>query len=306
MAHFPPACLKLSMVAESRRLAGARILPDRRRGGRAPLWPKNGSGGHLAARGRNLLGPRRRDLPRPGKLRSPQAATGGQLVGHAKSSAPTRLNTTAPMPGSLACLLTPHGALRLEAAQDDTALDASVAERLEAAFRKGDGHGLLQLGLAEAGSRLPPDLAFWRAFAMRFVAAVCTAGENAVEAVYPPAPGEEALKTLVEEAPPMRGGEYLDAGRLAALWEALAQAFEAERSESGLSVGAFLAAPRQPLAARRARPFQPRREPQGRRASVRLSGDLRLLARRARRAASCPARRTPCANTPGRARTASS
>ena len=146
------------------------------------------------------------------------------------------------MPHSLACLLTPHGALRLEAAEDDTALDASVAERLEAAFRKGDGHGLLQLGLAEAGSRLPPDLAFWRAFAMRFVAAACAKGESAAEAVYPAAPGEEALKTLAEEAPPMRGGEYLDAGRLAALWEALAQAFEAERSESGLSVGAFLAA----------------------------------------------------------------
>jgi hypothetical protein len=59
------------------------------------------------------------------------------------------------MPRSLACLLTPHGALRLEAAEDDTALDASVAERLEAAFRKGDGHGLLQLGLAEAGSAGP-------------------------------------------------------------------------------------------------------------------------------------------------------
>ena len=138
-------------------------------------------------------------------------------------------------------LLTPHGALRLEAAEDDTAFDAIVAERLEAAFRKGDGHGLLQLGLAEAGSRLPPDLAFWRAFAMRFVAAVCTAGENAVEAVYPSVPGEEALKTVVEQAPPMRGGEYLDADRLAALWEALTQAFEAERSDSGLSLSAFLA-----------------------------------------------------------------
>src|SRR5208283_2056295 len=102
------------------------------------------------------------------------------------------------MPRSLACLLTPHGALRLEAAEDDAALDASVAERLEAAFRKGDGHGLLQLGLAEAGSRLPPDLAFWRAFAMRFVAAACAKGESLAQAVYPAAPGEEALKTVVE------------------------------------------------------------------------------------------------------------
>ncbi len=62
---FPSDMPRLSMVAESDRPAGARILPDRRRGGRAPLWPKNGSGGHLAARGRNLLGPRRRDLPDP-------------------------------------------------------------------------------------------------------------------------------------------------------------------------------------------------------------------------------------------------
>ena len=52
------------------------------------------------------------------------------------------------MPHSLACLLTPHGALRLEATEDDAALDASVAERLATAFRNGDGHGLLQLGLS--------------------------------------------------------------------------------------------------------------------------------------------------------------
>jgi non-specific serine/threonine protein kinase len=70
---------------------------------------------------------------------------------------------------SFASLLTPHGALRLEAVEDGTAVDPSAAKRLEASFRKGDGHGLLQLGLAEAGTSLPPDLAFWRAFAMRFV-----------------------------------------------------------------------------------------------------------------------------------------
>src|SRR5208337_989882 len=48
---------------------------------------------------------------------------------------------------------------------------------------------------------------------------------------------------------------------------------------------------RQPLAAGRPGASQPRREPQGCRAAVRLSGDLRLLARRAWRVASCPARR---------------
>jgi superfamily II DNA or RNA helicase len=145
-------------------------------------------------------------------------------------------------PRSLAIVVRPHGALRLEAATDDAALDEAVADRLEAAFGRGDGHGLLQLGLAEAGSRLPPDVAFWRAFAMRFVASVCAAGENTGEVARPAAPSADALRTLAEEAPPMRGGEYLDAGRLTAHWESLAQAFEAERSESGLAVGAFLAA----------------------------------------------------------------
>ena len=75
----------------------------------------------------------------------------GLFVSHANVRS-TGTDMTAPMLRSFACFLTPHGALRLEAAEDDTAVDASVAERLEAAFRKGDGHGLLQLGLAEAGS----------------------------------------------------------------------------------------------------------------------------------------------------------
>ena len=136
-------------------------------------------------------------------------------------------------PRSLAVVVTPHGALRLEAATDDAALDAGVVDRLDGAFGS---------GLAEAGSRLPPDLAFWRAFAMRFVASVCAAGENTAEVARPAAPSADALNTLAEEAPPMRGGEYLDAGRLAAHWESLARAFEAERSGSGLTVGAFLAA----------------------------------------------------------------
>jgi len=118
----------------------------------------------------------------------------------------------------------------------------ATAVRLKAAFQAGEGRGLLQLGLAEAGSRLPPDLAFWRAFAMRFVAAVCAGGESPAGAVHSPAPNEDALIALVDEAPPMRGGEYLDTGRLAALWRTLRQAFEVERAECGLPVGAFLAA----------------------------------------------------------------
>ncbi len=148
-------------------------------------------------------------------------------------------NPSAAMPSSLDSVLTPHGALRIERSDAGVPVDEATADRLEAAFAAGEGHGLLQLGLAEAGSRLPPDFAFWRAFAMRFVATLCASGADAVS---PPTPDEDALRALADEAPPMRGGEYLDAARLNALWRALQQAFAAERAESGLSVEAFLAA----------------------------------------------------------------
>ena len=40
----------------------------------------------------------------------------------------------------------------------------------------------------------------------------------------------------------MRGGEYLDAECLVGLWRSLQEAIDAERAESGLPIGAFLAA----------------------------------------------------------------
>ena len=80
---------------------------------------------------------------------------------------------------SLAPVLTPHGVLRLEPAEDEFPLDADVANRLIESFAHDWGRGLLQLGAGEAGSRLPPALAFWRAFAMRFVSALCTLAEAA-------------------------------------------------------------------------------------------------------------------------------
>jgi hypothetical protein len=66
------------------------------------------------------------------------------------------------MPHSLAPVLTPHGALYLENLDADFALDAVVADRLAEHFARDGGHGLLQLGAGEAGSRVPPALAFWR------------------------------------------------------------------------------------------------------------------------------------------------
>lgn len=142
-----------------------------------------------------------------------------------------------PSPLGLATIVTPRGALRLERTEAAVPLDGAVAARLEAAFARGAGHGLLQLGLAEARSRLPADLAFWRGLAMGFIAARCRAGEASR-----PEPSEAEIARLADEAPPMQGGEYLDAVALATLWRELAQAFEDELAASGASLDAFLAA----------------------------------------------------------------
>ena len=69
--------------------------------------------------------------------------------------------------------LTPSGHLVTEAADDAAELDAATAARLAEAFAHGSGHGLLQLGAGEVGHVLPPAFVWWRAFAARYVAALC-------------------------------------------------------------------------------------------------------------------------------------
>jgi len=64
------------------------------------------------------------------------------------------------MSRSLIPVLTPHGSLRLDQAEDEFSLEDGLAERLEKCFARGSGHGLLQLGTEEAGTSLPSSLAW--------------------------------------------------------------------------------------------------------------------------------------------------
>src|SRR5262245_55814038 len=70
--------------------------------------------------------------------------------------------------------LTPQGRLALLAEDDAPELEAQRAARIERAFARGAGHGLLLLGAAEVGSVLPPVFAYWRELGARYVTAVCT------------------------------------------------------------------------------------------------------------------------------------
>ncbi len=105
--------------------------------------------------------------------------------------------------------LTPHGHLVLEQAADTPGLDEAVAARLTPAFAQGSGPGLVQLGAGEVGQALPPIFVWWRAFAARYVAALCLHPPSPSRLPDITAPDAAELASLVLTAPMMPGSEYL-------------------------------------------------------------------------------------------------
>jgi superfamily II DNA or RNA helicase len=143
---------------------------------------------------------------------------------------------------ALAPVLSPHGALHLRPSEEAAALDPARGARIEQAFARGPGHGLLQLGAGEVGTSLPAELSFWREFAAHYVTALCAlpglAEERGKLDVAPPADAE--LERIAAAVPPMLGAEYLNAAVLADLWRGIDAAFNAELAEAKLSAQEFL------------------------------------------------------------------
>src|ERR1700739_3948353 len=80
-------------------------------------------------------------------------------------------------PVTLSPILTPSGHLVLAPSTDAAALPDHLQRRFQESFARTPGHGLLDLGLREVGTALPPIFAFWRDFAARYVTALCTSSE---------------------------------------------------------------------------------------------------------------------------------
>jgi hypothetical protein len=90
-------------------------------------------------------------------------------------------------------------------------MGGALARRIQQAFAKSAGHGLLRLGAVEVVQILPPVCAHWRAFGGRYVASLCTRPDVEDRRARTAPPSEEDLDTLASGAPPMPGGEYLTA-----------------------------------------------------------------------------------------------
>ena len=76
-------------------------------------------------------------------------------------------------------VLTPQGHLVLAPTDEARTLPDNLQERLEVAFERGAGHGLLELGIREVGTALPAEFAYWRDFAGRYVTMLCTTAQPA-------------------------------------------------------------------------------------------------------------------------------
>ena len=139
-------------------------------------------------------------------------------------------------------VLTPHGLLTLRETGEALALEPEQGLRLEKAFARGSGHGLLWLGAGEVGTALPPVLSYWRELGVRYVTALCAlpgVGEGKVKPPVP-IPGDSEFDTITAAVPPMIGAEYLTADVLANLWRDMDAAFDAELAEARLSVQEYL------------------------------------------------------------------
>lgn len=142
--------------------------------------------------------------------------------------------------GALAPLLTPQGHLRLAPDSDAPPLPIVLHDRLAAAFAVDTGHGLLQLGASEVGCALPPALAWWRDFAVRYMTALCATPEGGEIDVA--VPDEAVLWASMVDLPPMTGWEYLTANMLVALWTELDAALRADLAASKLTLQEFIKA----------------------------------------------------------------
>jgi non-specific serine/threonine protein kinase len=141
----------------------------------------------------------------------------------------------------LALAVSPAGELQLDPRPPEgSAAPAELAHAFMRDFAEGPGKALLELAARHPAAPLPPSLAFFRELAALFLGRLRGMPEQGPRAAVA-APGDE-LPRLAAAAPPMAGGEYLDAAALEWLWSALGAALRKELVATGASVAEWFAA----------------------------------------------------------------
>jgi non-specific serine/threonine protein kinase len=145
---------------------------------------------------------------------------------------------------SISLALSPSGHLYSYSDPDNQErLPATLAEKTHTSFAANPAHALLQLGLSYFNTQLPPSLAFWQKLARLFLTEVCKlsgfgeqAGDKLPEITLP----LTELTALLEQAPFMRGAEYLNQDVLLTIAQSLTVALRTELLAFNGSLAAYL------------------------------------------------------------------
>jgi len=141
------------------------------------------------------------------------------------------------------CLVVnPSGHLAVtEIERSDDALSAEpLAASIAKSFAQSPAEGLLHLSTLRTAETLSPPLAFWRRFGERYLTELCRIPEfsQALSEPLPPPSGE--LAAMSEAAPPMMGGEYLNAEAMQSLWAILDEYVRSEIARHARGTAAWL------------------------------------------------------------------
>lgn len=132
--------------------------------------------------------------------------------------------------------LSPTGHLRLVESETAIPIEPARLTRLQRAFERGSGDGLVQLGGAELEGELPVALSWFRDFGHRFFTALCALPDLDVPGAVKSAPPAPDFEDHSRSAAPMLGGEYLSPAVLATLWTMTWDALSLRAAERGQSV----------------------------------------------------------------------
>ena len=137
---------------------------------------------------------------------------------------------------SLEIAISPGGRLFVErAAEIVPVVNEKWASRLQAAFDASAAEGLLLLATDALTLSVPPSPTYWRDFARGYLQRLCQTG-GVDGGPVPVLPSDrERLSEFVQEAPPMRGGEFLTSDLLERLWREFGALVTRESATAGLS-----------------------------------------------------------------------
>jgi non-specific serine/threonine protein kinase len=137
---------------------------------------------------------------------------------------------------SLEIAISPGGRLFVERAPEILpVVNEKWVSRMEAAFDASAAEGLLLLATDGLTLSMPPSPTYWRDFGRGYLQRLCqTGGVDGGPAPLLPFEGSQ-LSEFVQEAPPMRGGEFLTSDLLEKLWLEFGALVIRESAMAGLS-----------------------------------------------------------------------